>query len=44
MSYEEIIFELKRLKDLAEDVSWDLAKDIEEVINMHKLPEGDCCG
>lgn len=44
MTYAEIIFELKRLKDLAEEVNWDLAEDIEDIINVHALPEGDCCG
>lgn len=44
MSYAELIFELKRLQSLAEDFNWELAKDLEEVINNHTPAQGECCG
>lgn len=44
MTFEELLFELKRLQSLAEEVSWDLATDLEEVINNHSPAKGDCCG
>jgi len=44
MTYDELIFELKRLKDLAWDVNWNIALDLEQLINEHAPAGGDCCG
>ena len=44
MTYAELIFELKRLAELAGDVSWDIQQDLVNLINEHDIPKGDCCG
>lgn len=44
MSYEELIYELKRLASLAEEYNFDLANDLINIINQHEEPKGDCCG
>lgn len=44
MTYAELIFELKRLADLAEEYNFDLANDLADIINQHEEPKGDCCG
>ena len=44
MTYAELIFELKRLIDLAWTDNSDLARDLQDVLNQYEEPKGDCCG
>ena len=44
MTYEELIFELKRLIDLAYPVDQGLAYDLQDVLVQYEEPKGDCCG
>ena len=44
MTQAELIFELKRLASLAEEVNFDLANDLTDLINLHQEAKGDCCG
>ena len=44
MTYAELIFELKRLADLASDYNFEFAEELYAVINSHEEPVGDCCG
>lgn len=42
MTYAEIIFELKRLASLAEEYNFELANEINNIINEHEPPSGEC--
>lgn len=44
MTYAELIFELKRLTELARTVDDDLAEDLYDVVVQYEPPKGDCCG
>lgn len=44
MKYEEVIYELKRLTDLASEYNFELAEELYAVINSHEPAHGDCCG
>lgn len=44
MTYAELIFELKRLTDLAYTVDYNLGNDLNTVLVQYQEPEGDCCG
>ena len=42
--FAELIFELKRLEDLAWQVDADIATDLQQLIYEHQEAKGDCCG
>ncbi len=44
MTYEELIFELKRLVDLAYAIDYNIANDLNSVLVQYDEPKGDCCG
>lgn len=44
MTYEESIYELKRLADIVSEYNFELAEELYQVINSHDVPKGDCCG
>jgi hypothetical protein len=44
MTYAELIFELKRLADLAHTVDDDIANDLHDLLAVYDTPKGDCCG
>ena len=46
MDYSELIYELKRLSDLAEEFDYELANDLKDVINQYDTTKkGECsCG
>jgi hypothetical protein len=45
MTYAQILFELKRLIDLAYEANEDLlGQDLQDVLNQYDEPTGDCCG
>jgi hypothetical protein len=44
MTYDELIYELKRLKEIAWEVDLEIASELEQIINEHAPSVGDCCG
>lgn len=44
MTYEELIYELKRLSDLASEYNFEFAEELYKIINEHDTTKGDCCG
>ena len=44
MTYAELIFELKRLAELAKTVDDDIAEDLNDLLAVYNPPKGDCCG
>ena len=44
MDYDELIFELKRLFDLASEYNFEMAEELYAVVNAHAPTQGDCCG
>lgn len=44
MEFEQVIFELKRLADIASEHNFELAEELYNVINQYEQPKGECCG
>jgi hypothetical protein len=44
MTYDELIYELKRLASLTEDHNLELADELFKLLSEHDEPKGDCCG
>lgn len=44
MTYDEIIYELKRLAELALAIDTDLAEELTVLVSQYEPAKGECCG